>query len=332
MRGLHHLDGVDGTEATIWRARTLSLLGGMRNRQGRSLRAIPVCRRAIEQAESVGELRALAHAYHNLDWALLESGRSQEPTYSWEALRIFEELGDPEHEFVVLNNLGMFAYWADRWDDAVELYTRAGQASERAGMPANRAFTDGNVGEILSDQGHLDEAEAHLQRARRTWTATGDVQNVAFADALLARLTVRRGRYGEGLEMLEAASESLRRLKLAPYVEFTEAAIVEAEAFAGDARRALDIASRELQDSDRQRPMLTRLAGIALARLGQTEAAVRELTQSLRSARERRSDYDIAATIDALDGLGAADPEAVEQRDEIVARLRIVRLPTPASD
>ena len=118
----------------------------------------------------------------------MESGRPAEATHSWRALEIYEQLGDPEHEFLVLNNLGGIAYWGDRWDDAVELYRRAARALQRAGRPADAAFTDCNVGEILSDQGQLEEAETHLQRARRVWSATGERQPVAYVDALLARL------------------------------------------------------------------------------------------------------------------------------------------------
>ena len=241
---------------------------------------------------------------------------------------IYEQLGDPEHEFLVLNNLGGIAYWDGRWDDAVALYRRAATCAERAGRPADRAFTDGNIGEILSDQGHLDEAEAQLQRARRVLSATGDRRWVAFADALLARLVVRRGD-PEGLKMLEAALTDFRRLGMDAYAELTQAWIAEAEAFGGDPFRALDLASQELQASDRQRPLLTRMGGIALARLGQKEAAMRELRHSLRTARERRAEYDIAATIEAIDAVGGADPELLHERDEILGRLRISQLPAP---
>ena len=70
--------------------------------------------------------------------------------------------------------------------------------------------------------------------------------------------------------------------------QLTQAWIAEAEAFGGDPFRALDIASQTLRSNDRLRPLLTRMGGVALARLGQREAATRELRHSLRTARERR--------------------------------------------
>ena len=322
-RAFRCLEHIEGAEATTWRARIWSDLGGVRNKQGRWAQSIDACRRAMADAESVGELSALAHACYALDYALVESGRPGEATHSWRALDIYEQLGDPEHEFRVLNNLGGIAYWDDRWDDAVELYRRASACAERAGRPADAAFTDCNVGEILSDQGHLAEAEMQLQRARRVWSGTGEQQAVAYVNALLARLAVRHGEYREGLSMLEAARSELRRLGIDAYAELAQAWIAEAEALGGDPFRALEIGSQQLQANDRQRPLLTRMGGIALARLGEKEAAMRELRHSLQTARERSSEYDIAATIDAMAAIGNADDELLRERDEILVRLKI---------
>jgi class 3 adenylate cyclase/tetratricopeptide (TPR) repeat protein len=326
-RGFRCIDGIEGTDAAAWRARMRSYLGGVRNGQGRWAEAVATCREAIAEAESVGELSALAHACYSLDWALVESGRPDAATYSSRALEIYEQLGDPEYEFQVLNNLGAFAYWGDRWDEAVEFYRRAAACAERAGRPADGAWTDSNIGEILFDQGHLDEAEAHFERARRVLSATRDLTYVAYADALLARLTVRRGQYAEGLAMLESAMADLRGFGLDAYAELVEAWIAEAEAFGGDAMRAMEVASQRMRTNDRERPLLTRMAGIALARLGETKGAIRELEHSLRTARERGADYDIAATIDAMAALGAADTALLVERDEILGRLKITRLP-----
>jgi class 3 adenylate cyclase/tetratricopeptide (TPR) repeat protein len=329
-RGFVCLDALDSPEATAWRARMRSYLGGVRNRQGRWRDAISACHQAIAEAESVNELPALAHACYALDWALVESGRGEEANYSWRALEIYQQLGDPEHESKVLNNLGMFAYFDGRWDDAVDLYRRAGAASERAGLPAVVAYTDGNIGEILSDQGHLDEAEAYLQRARRVWSATGERWAVAFGDALLGRLYVRRQEYAQGLAVLKGALEDVRKIRADAYADYTEALIAEAHAFGGDPFEALEIGSRTLRANDRQRPLLSRVGAIALARLGQKQAALRELGHSLRVARERGAEYDVAATIDALEAVGGTDAEMLAERDRILERLKIVQLPTPS--
>lgn len=121
----------------------------------------------------------------------------------------------------------------------------------------------------------------------------------------------------------------LRRFGRDGYANFAQALIAEAEAFAGDASRALRIAREELESADRYRPLLQRAAGIALARLGQDDAAADELMHALASARERAFEYDIAATIDALDALGSDDSALMGERNEILGRLKIEQLPTP---
>jgi tetratricopeptide (TPR) repeat protein len=164
-RGFRYLEGLNGAEATALRARIRSRLGGVRNRQGRWIEAIAECRLAISEAESVGELRALAHASYSLDWALVESGRRREATHSWRALHIYEQLGDPEHESIVLSNLGMFAYFDGGWDEAVMMYRRSRESGERAGTPAEVANTDCNIGERSSP------TRAASRKQGNTWNA-----------------------------------------------------------------------------------------------------------------------------------------------------------------
>jgi class 3 adenylate cyclase/tetratricopeptide (TPR) repeat protein len=329
-RGLAVLDALDGDDVTRSRARLHSHLAGIRNRQGQWAEAVRLCRQAIAEAEAAGEPRALARACYGLDWALRESGHPEEATYSWRALEIYGQLGDPEHESRVLNNLGMFAYFDGRWDDAEALYRRAMQCSERAGTPADAAYTDCNIGEILSDQGRVEEAREHLERARRVWSATGERQSVAFIDLLLARLRTRSGSCVEAVPTLEAAMNELREVRMDAYADFAQALLAEAEGLGGAPERALAVAHEQLKVTDRNAPLLERVAGIALARLGYIEAARAELVAALRSARARGAEYDIAATIDVLHALGAADEEQLRERDEITSRLKVVSLPTPA--
>lgn len=328
-RGLRAIEGLDSPDAAIWRARLHAYLAGMRTLQGRWMDAANLCRQAIEESEQVGEAEALARACYTLDWALVELGRPQDATHSMRALEIYEVLRDPEDEATVLNNLGMFAYFEGRWEDAVELYRQAGACSERAGKPSDVAYTDCNVGEVLSDQGRLAEAGVHLERARRVWKATQEGQGVAFVDMLLGRLAVRDGRGEEALALLEAALADMRRFKTDADAGLARALLAEAEAFAGDPHRALAIAREQLGRDDRERPLLGRASGVALARLGQPRAAAEALAGALAVSRERQAEYDIAATIEILDALALASDEEIRERDLIVRRLHIRRLARP---
>jgi hypothetical protein len=153
---------------------------------------------------------------------------------------------------------------------------------------------------------------------------------VAFVDVLLTRLAARRGACPDGPHSLEAAADELRRSGVDAYAAFAQALVAEAHAFTGDAARALQIAREELDATDRHRPLLQRVSGIALARLGRSDEAETQLRDALVSAREDGADYEVAATIEVLDSLGAAEEEMLRDRDAIVERLKIERLPLPA--
>ncbi len=328
-RGIRAIEGIDESEAVIMRARLHAYLGGLRTRQGRWADAERACRQAIAEAESIGESRSLAFAYYMLDWALVELRRPDEANFSRRALAIYRELGDPEHEATVLNNLGMFAYFDGLWGDAVTLYRDAGRCSERAGHSSDVAYTDCNVGEILSDQGHYAEARSHLENARRVWSSTGERQGVAFVNLLLGRLALREGDYDSALPTLEQAGDELRTLGVDAYAHFAQLLVAEAEAFAGDAERALAIAERERPDTDRYLPLLQRVCGIAFARLGRHAEADVVLRAALTAAHEHESDYDVAAAIDLLELIGMAEFSQLREREDILERLRIEALPRP---
>jgi tetratricopeptide (TPR) repeat protein len=276
----------------------------------------------------VGEERALARASYTLDWALVGSGRSDEAEHSARALAIYRKLREPEYESIVLNNLGMFAYFDGLWDDAVRLYRRAGEASTRAGRVGDAAYTDCNIGEIRSDKGRYDEAAQYLERARRLWAATGDGQSVAYTNLLLGRLALRRGQLDDARPLLEGARDELRRFRLDGYASFATVLVAEAEAYAGDPERALELLGEDSGGTSSQ-ASVHRIRAVALARLDRTDAALDELEASVRAARDARDDHDLAATIDVLDQLGVAELPLLRERDEVLARLQIRRLPTP---
>jgi Flp pilus assembly protein TadD len=72
------------------------------------------------------------------------------------------------------------------------------------------------------------------------------------------------------------------------------------------------------------------VSGIALARLGRLDEAETQLRTALASARQDGIEYEVAATIEVLDSLGAAGEDMLRDRNTIVERLKIEWLPVPA--
>jgi len=330
LRGLRALDGMEDESARAWRARLSVVLAGCRLAQARHEEAVRLCEAVIDAAEGTDERRALARACYVLDWSLLELGRLKEPTNSLRALEIYRELGDPDQESAVLNNLGMFAYFRGDWDEAARLYRESGACSEKAGNATDPAIADTNVGEILLDQGRLHEAAPYLTRARRVLTATGDNQTAAIVDVMLGRLSVREGRLAEGVELITKGADDLVRFGFDSYSGWSALVLAEAELFAERFEHAAMIVDSLHGVGDPYLPLLDRLRGLAYAGLGDVAAAADALALSLASARARRADYDVATTLAAMRSLGIGAPDGDRECGEILARLGVERLILPA--
>jgi class 3 adenylate cyclase/tetratricopeptide (TPR) repeat protein len=337
LRALRAADRDPDPAAMAGRARATSTLATIRQRQGRMADAIDLCHRAIAEAEAAREEAALANACYVLDWALVESGRPGEAVHSQRALEIYGRLGEINRQAAVLNNMGGFAYRDGRWRDAVDLYRRGAEASLRAGDAADAAFGDCNIGEVLADRGQLDEAQARLRRALRTWRGSGYDWGVAYATAILGRAATRAGRHDEAIDLLADAARRFRELRVLGDLDWVEALLAEAEAFAGRADAALtraDLALAGLGDPGRLGALLHRVRGFAFAQLDDLAAAEDALEASLAQARAHAEEYEVAVTLDALKALSvltgrAEPPERSGERDAILARLDVERLPAP---
>ena len=186
------LASVDTEEARRWRARLTAFEAIVRQGQERPREALAVAREAVEQADRSGERFALAQAYSVIDWALIVLGRPGEAVLAPRALAIFEELGDLPRQAAALNNLGAAAYFGGDWAGAIAYYERSAEASRRSGNEVQAALGDMNTGELLVNQGRLDEAEPILQAALRVLHASGS-DAAHFAEMQLGRVALERG-------------------------------------------------------------------------------------------------------------------------------------------
>ena len=327
LRGTRALAGQAGPAVTAARARIDSELAGVRARQGRTAEAIALCERVI--ASAADEDAPVAHACYVLDWVLLDAGRAAEAVHSERALEIYRRLGDLDREAVVLNNLGMFAYYDGRWADAVRLYRAGAEASTQAGNIGSAAFGDCNLGEVRSDQGRPDEAREHLQRALEVWRATGYGWGVAFATTLLGRLEARAGHGALAEAHLRAALTSFRQLRVSPDALWVEALLAEACVFDGRPREALEELERLIgvAGTGRLAPLLFRTRAVACAQLGRRDEARAALDASLAAARGRSDEFELFLSLGVLCALDPDGADRARERDAIAARLDIAAAP-----
>jgi tetratricopeptide (TPR) repeat protein len=327
-RGLSVLDGLEDVAATAERARLHALYAAVRTRQGRLLEAIKWCHVAVEEAQAADARDALAHAYFLLDWAYASLGRYDEAVYSPLALSIYEELGNLHRQGLVLNNMGVFAHFQGRWDDALDLYRRAEQAWEKMGDRWHVALATLNVGEVLADQGRVDEAEPLLRDALRVARASRSGPLLGDVTLRLGRLLSRSGRFEEAHTMLDEARE---QYELEADARIAECLVLESDP---DAALALSTAAlartKSLDGGFDVLVMLQRTRGCALLQLGRLDEARVALDAALQEARQRSLDYEVALALDATAALariaGAPAGDLEHERDEILARLGVIAI------
>ncbi len=323
-------------DALLLTARTM-----LREWQGRYADAAATGAQAIAVAERCGARDVQGRALYLLDTADVARGRHHGEPWAEQALAIFEELGDLSWQAKALNHLGMRAYFEGRWDDALDYYRQAGEAFERVGDQWNAAITASNTGEILSNQGRYTQAEQVTRPAERVLRASGALAETAFADTLLGRIAVRRGRPEEALRRLEAARAGYLKAGEPTEVMGTEISIAEGLLYAGEAEEALarvdDIAaSSHVRPGDSHASALARVRGYALALLGRAVSAQQMIDDSLRAARQRGDRYDEALASEALIQLAEirgqpADPGLVARRNELFRALGIRAVLAPWS-
>src|SRR3954471_21121913 len=333
-RALKSLEGVDGDDAAQMRAGLLGVIASHRYFQGRNRDAIIWGMRAVEACQAIDHDLGLGQAYVSLSLAYADTGDLRESErYCELALAIFEKLEILEPQAQVLNNMGTFAYFGGRWNDAVKLWDRGKELRLRTGDAVEAANGTNNVAEVLSDQGHLKDAEARFREALRVWKAAGYEQGVAYALANLGRVAYRDGRPDEGLPMLKEARAMFAEAGFVAQVLETDTRIAECHIVARQPEQALVIADGALAvEASRdglghQRAALLRARAYALAALERMNEATTALDESLSAAREREADHEIAFTLTAMADLALQplDEPLEKERQLLLERLGIIR-------
>ncbi len=268
------------------------------------------------------------------DVVAIEGGLTGDGEYCERALAIYEELGNLPHQASALVNLGIHAYWEGRWQDAIDLFGRARTIFRTIGSSLGDADSTFNIGEILSQQGRLAEAEQHVREAARLWRAAGHAY-AAVATAELGRIAYRAGRFPEAISLLEQAREEFVKMGADADVRETDIRIAECRLLMGDSGTALEIVDGALQEVERKgvavavrMPRLLRIRGCALILEDAFDEAHAVLARSVEASREEDDAYELALALEGLAHLQrTADPDGArgleQERLDLLARLGI---------
>jgi tetratricopeptide (TPR) repeat protein len=220
------------------------------------------------------------------------------------------------------------AYFRGEWDVALGHYRASRAVRDRCGDVVGAATEDNNIGEILSDQGHLDAARPLFEAARETWTLARYRIGIALATSNLGRIAVRAGQLDEGRELLMAALANFTDIGATAYVLDTRFRLLErdvaadASSAAASARGLLaDLAPRP--DAGILRAGVHRLLGVVLGRSGEIDEAMNEFGRALEIARSLSATFELAATFEAR-SIVSGDANDRERAAELWGPLGVV--------
>lgn len=332
--GRRLLAGRADAAASRARAKLAALSAMVRFARQQFARAIAEAEVAITEARAAGEQAALAEALVAADSAQLSLGRGSSGRMR-EALAIYEALGDLPRVGMVRGNLGVEAYMAGRWDEALAWFEGDREIRERSGYTVGAATANANIGEILVKRGRHAEGEALLREAVRVMRASGYNDGAAFHELQLARGLLGRGALAEAGAVLARITREFVIYGQAG--NSVEAAVVTALLRTREGRPAAALeVLRQAESTWRDAlpvyaPQVAEARARALAAGGNVEAALGEVVTGLDAARELGFVYeeamlrlagleialaagrfvapaDLDATVRALGGLGVALP------------------------
>ncbi len=337
-RGQRFLEGVAGDDAAKVRAHLTVWYAVMCLDQGKPREGARWSRAGVSLAESAGDEAALARAYLVLDVAESTLGRP----YTLRALEIYTRLGDLSGQATAANNLGVGAYFEGRWNEAIDFYMRAREARKKTGDPVNAALSNVNMAEILTDQGHLDEAREILMSAAEVFMAAGDRWGECFTERCLGIVASRAGRFHDAAALLESGRGGMLAIGANADVISADIAIADNLVLAGDGGEALLILGRVLRDGEppdapaHRLPEVHRLRGVAFLQTGEIDRGCRELDVSVSLARRQNASYQMALALEALERVaGNGSEEHQDEYEDIFDQLGVVshpRYPLPAHD
>jgi tetratricopeptide (TPR) repeat protein len=188
------------------------------------------------------------------------------------------------------------------WQASARSYRESLALCERAGDVTEAAVVANNLGEILSDQGYLEDACQLFSKSLGTWQAIGYKIGVALAWSNLGRAATRKGHYTEAIELLQRSITVFREIGSKAFLAEAHARLAEAFLELGDCRGAASHARRSLGLALRANAPLTeaisrRVLGEVQLRQRRWAAAQRYLLESRGVAERIAASYELGQTL-----------------------------------
>jgi predicted ATPase/class 3 adenylate cyclase len=235
-RGLALLEGQETAEA----AELLLISGLIHTRQGHNKQALADCQRALQLAQNLGELVALARANTLLGHITLAHGQSQEATFHFQtAYDLYVQAGDVNGQAHVHNQLARSYFSLGQWPQAEAHYRQAQTIFEQMGDLYHRVFADNNLAELLLKSGKVSEAITLYQAALKTVKQIGGSTYVLGAlENNLGAAFIRQGEAGAATDHLQASQAYFEQAQARDFLPELHRHLAEAALLNGEIARA----------------------------------------------------------------------------------------------
>ncbi len=300
----------------------------IRARQDDNHACIRLARAALVDAERAGDQHATALALERIHLGLVGLVESDVDRVGPRALEAHRQNNNHSGMARTSTNLGIEAYYASRWSDAADHYLEGLESAERAGSAVLSSDAALNTAEVLSDQGHWEQALALFDRALRNYRAMGYSVGIAAAHLFSAVALMRLGRLDEAGERLAVARAEITGLGQELTADL-DSRQLELDVLAG--RASVDDCTRLADHFGPDHPLLARTRrcqAMVLVEHGEAEQARVLLEADL--ARAGVDGYERALSLRALAvarGPGPAAQALVAEAATIFADLGVVHPP-----
>jgi putative nucleotidyltransferase with HDIG domain len=192
-------------------AEALRMLGVVRHRQGRAEEARGLCRRSHEQAIAIGDLVLAGEALNALAGFAFEAGEIAAARETYLTALSLGGASDSLRGRIELN-IGILANIQGNSGAAREHCHRSLEAFQRAGDERGAALCYHNLGMVVADCGHWEDAVAHYRHSLEIALRIGDVHLEGLCRLNRAEILVGRQYYGDATRDAEQALQIFERL------------------------------------------------------------------------------------------------------------------------
>ena len=149
----------DETQRNTAEYAQILLIAGLINiRQGQQDEALEHCRTALEIAQQLGEVTALARAYNLLGITSLRSDSNEAIERFQRAFELYQQAGDVQGQATSHNLIANAYFNLGRWRKADFHYRQALRIFEQIGDIYNQSIANNNLGGIAKNRGQAEEA------------------------------------------------------------------------------------------------------------------------------------------------------------------------------